>query len=167
MKFGKLLFLLIVFMFPVYIASAQVDEQEPEYENLTSPVDLVASYYNAINRHEYLRAYGYWETAPNPYNEFVQGFADTISVQVIIQPPTRIGAAAGSRYVEIPTVLIADHQAGTQHSFAGCFVTRISNLRPPAIPEEDVWHLYNADIAEVSDETATIPALLTEACEPS
>jgi hypothetical protein len=42
-----------------------------------------------------------------------------------------------------------------------------ANLRPPAIPEEDVWHLYNADIAEVSDETATIPTLLTEDCEPS
>jgi hypothetical protein len=50
MKVGKLLFILIVFMFPVYIVSAQLDEQEPEYENLTSPVDLVASYYNALNR---------------------------------------------------------------------------------------------------------------------
>jgi hypothetical protein len=159
-------FSLITLMFALSIfASAQTPEPEPAYENLESPVDLLASYYNAINLQEYERAYSYWQTAPRDYDDFVSGFADTLSVQVIVQPPTRIGAAAGSRYVEIPTVLIAEHDDETQHVFAGCFVTRRSNLQPPDIPEEDVWHLYRADLEEIS-EPVDIPALLSEACAP-
>jgi len=53
---------------------------------------------------------------------------------------------------------------GSQHSFAGCFVTRRSNLHPPDIPEEDVWHLYQAQVEAVPHETA-IPALLAQACQ--
>lgn len=146
-------------------ASAQAVQQtpQPEYDNPNSPVDLLASYYNAINHQDYARAYSYWETPPDPYNDFVRGFADTTSVRVIIEPPVRIGAAAGSQYAEIPTILLAQHRDGTQHTFAGCFITRKSNLRPPDIPEEDVWHLYEAELTEVTG-AADIPALLAEAC---
>lgn len=139
---------------------------EAPYENLNSPVDLLASYFNAINHQEYQRAYGYWENPPNPYDEFVQGFADTANIQLIVQPPTRISGAAGSLYVETPTVLIAHHQDGSQHTFAGCFVTRKSNLQPPDIPQEDVWHLYQAQVASVPNDAA-IPALLAQACQSS
>jgi hypothetical protein len=47
----------------------------------------ILSYYNAINRHEYARAYGYWETpgAPNGvtpvFADFVRGYANTASVE--------------------------------------------------------------------------------------
>lgn len=163
MNYLKVIVIVLIFILP-FSMSTQTVEQEPEYENLSSPVDLLASYYNAINRQEYRRAYGYWETPPDPYNEFVRGFAETVNIQLIVQPPTRIGAAAGSRYVEIATVLIADHENGTQHTFAGCFITRKSNLRPPDIPSEDVWHLYDANLEEVSS-TIAIPTLLVEACE--
>jgi hypothetical protein len=149
------------------ITSASQSTSEPvqeAYENLISPVDLLASYYNGINRQEYQRAYGYWENPPNSYEEFVSGFADTASVQLIVQPPTRIEGAAGSLYVEIPAVLIALHKDGSVHTFAGCFVIRKSNLQPPDIPEEDVWHLYQAQVEETPSET-TIPALLTQACQ--
>ena len=36
---------------------------------------------------EYGRAYGYWEMPPSPYDQFVQAYADTASVQLIVQPP--------------------------------------------------------------------------------
>jgi hypothetical protein len=142
--------------------SAPVPAAE-SYENLMSPVDLLASYFNGINRQEYQRAYGYWESPPNSYDEFVAGFTDTTNVQLIVQPPTRIEGAAGSLYVEIPAVLIALHRDGSQHTFAGCFVTRKSNLQPPDISEEDVWHLYQAQVEAVSNEAAIL-ALLAQAC---
>jgi hypothetical protein len=47
------------------------------YAERSTPVDLLASFYNAINRREYQRAYGYWETPPSLYDQFVQGYADT------------------------------------------------------------------------------------------
>ncbi|MCI0712984.1 MAG: META domain-containing protein [Chloroflexi bacterium] len=131
------------------------------FDNPDSPVGLLASYYNAINRGEYERAYAYWESAPNPFDEFVSGFADTASVQVIVEPPTRYEGAAGSLYVAIPTVLIALHHDGNQLMFAGCFVARKSNLSPP--DEEPVWHLYSADIVQVPNDS-DIPSLLAGAC---
>jgi hypothetical protein len=151
----------------VAVAQSSPVEQGPaaqEYENLTSPVDLLASYYNAVNRQEYERAYSYWQAPPNDYDSFAAGYADTASVQLIVQPPTRIEGAAGSVYVEIPTVLIAQHNDGSAHTFAGCIVTRKSNLHPPDIPEEDVWHLYQALISEVPNNSA-IPTLLAQGCQ--
>lgn len=133
------------------------------FEDLTSPVALLASYYNAIDLQDYGRAYGYWETPPDPYDAFVSGFADTTSVQVIVQPPTRYDGAAGSVYVEIPTVLIAQHVNGGQATYAGCFVVRRSNIEPPDNPQAGVWHLYSADLTEVPDDAA-VPALLAQAC---
>src|SRR5205809_8013387 len=43
---------------------------------------VLSSYVNALNRHEYLRAYGYWEpeaaaSALGSFDQFAQGFADT------------------------------------------------------------------------------------------
>lgn len=162
MKFLYICLLLCILALPITL-SAQSEMQPPEYENLDSPVDLLASYYDAINLQNYQRAYSYWENPPEPYEEFVRGFADTVSAQVIVQPPTRVEGAAGSLYVGIPTVLIADHRDGSQSVFAGCFITRKSNLQPPDIPEVDVWHLYDADLVQV-DNNAAIPALLTGAC---
>jgi heat shock protein HslJ len=145
-------------------SQSTIEPAAAAYENLISPVDLLASYYNGINRQEYQRAYGYWENPPNSYDEFVAGFADTASVQLIVQPPTRLEGAAGSLYAEIPAVLIALHKDGSLHTFAACFATRKSNLQPPDIPEEDVWHLYQAQVEAVPNEAA-IPTLLTQACQ--
>src|SRR3954452_8440770 len=40
--------------------------ETPFYENRTDPVAALKSYYNAINRKEYERAYSYFDGAPNP-----------------------------------------------------------------------------------------------------
>jgi hypothetical protein len=69
-----------------------------------------------------------------------------------------------SLYAEIPAALIALHKDGSRHTFAGCFVTRKSNLQPPDIPEEDIWHLYQAQV-EAAPNGAAIPALLAQVCQ--
>src|SRR5438874_1728720 len=59
----------------------------PFYEDRTQAVGVVKSFYNAINRKEYDRAYSYYEGAPNPapslapsYDKFVAGYTNTVSV---------------------------------------------------------------------------------------
>src|SRR6266487_1955902 len=66
----------------------------PRYENLQDPADLIASYYNAINRKEYQRAYGYWESPPDGASlaQFAQGYADTTAVMLVIHPPAQYDA---------------------------------------------------------------------------
>src|SRR4029453_17019999 len=105
------------------------------------PAEVLASYYNAINRQEYQRAYSYWETPPSPYDQFVQGYADTASVQLIVQLPPFIDAGAGNAYSNIATVLIATTREGGQQTFVGCYTTHKVNIHP------DVWHLARATVA--------------------
>jgi len=133
------------------------------YEDRADPVNALASYFNAVNRKEYLRAYGYWDLPPNAsYQDFAAGYADTASVLLVVSPPTRIGAAAGSMYAGIPTLLLATHTDGTQHNFAGCYVMRSPNpgMTGAAGP---AWSLYNA-VVNAAPGNSTEATLLVDAC---
>lgn len=144
--------------------SGEIMPPEDRFEDRSAPVSLLASYYNAINRREYARAYSYWDSPRQTYSNFADGFANTISVQVIVQPPTRYGGAAGSIYAGISTVLIAVHTDGTQHMFAGCFNMRASNVVSSSeSASSQTWNIYSADLEEVSLDSS-IPALLRQSC---
>lgn len=132
----------------------------PAYDNQRSPVELLASYYDAIEHQEYRRAYGYWETPPSDYDDFVRGYADTASAQLIVEPPTRIEGAAGSLYAAIPTVLVATHHDGSAHTFAGCYFVRGSNVDS----QDRDWRLYRATIGPAAP--GAISAQLGRACAP-
>ena len=136
---------------------------EQRYENLNSPVALLASFYNAVNAKEYERAYRYWETPPGSLEDFARGYAETASVQLIVEPPTRISGAAGSLYSEVSTVIVAFNRDGSERIFVGCYVTRKSNLRPSDVPKEEVWRIYRASMFPVASGSA-IPKLLAQAC---
>ena len=145
-----------------------VNDQSPKsaeqrYENLDSPVELLASFYNAVNAKEYERAYRYWETPPGSLEDFARGYGETAGVQLIVEPPTHISGAAGSLYSEVPTVLVARQRDGSERIFVGCYVTRKSNLSPSDIPKEEVWRIYRASISPVAADSA-IPKLLAQAC---
>jgi hypothetical protein len=138
-------------------------QSQAPYDDRANPVSLLASYYDAVNRQEYERAYAYWEEAPSPsYEEFVQGYADTESVFLVVQPPTRFEGAAGSVYTAVATLLIAAHTDGSQHSFVGCFVARRSNVGAEGAPDT-AWSLYNATV-NAAPGNSTDVALLAEAC---
>jgi hypothetical protein len=133
------------------------------YENLNSPVALLASFYDAVNAKEFERAYRYWETPPGTLQDFARGYAETASVRLIVEPPTRVEGAAGSLYAEVPAVLVARQRDGGERVFAGCYMTRRSNLRPSDIPKEEVWRIYKASMSSV-EAGAAIPGLLAQAC---
>lgn len=142
------------------VTPTTLPQQPPSIQSYASqgaPTDVLASFYNAINRQEYQRAYGYWESPPSSYDQFVQGYADTASVQLIVQPPTFIDAGAGNLRAAIPTLLLSTQRNGGQQTFAGCYVTRKANI------QSDVWHLSQAQIA-LADAQASLPTLLAQGC---
>src|SRR6266581_2984089 len=53
-------------------------------DDRSSAEQVVRSYYDAIGRRQYLRAYGYWETSPTlmAFDAFAKVFETTTSVQV-------------------------------------------------------------------------------------
>jgi hypothetical protein len=140
-----------------------VSPNEERYEARGSPVSLLASYFNAINRREYRRAWEYWENSPNPsFEDFMQGYAETVSVFLAVSPPTFIEGAAGSLYTSIPALMVATHTDGSRHAFVGCYVVRRANPGAGAVDEE--WSLYSATVHATPNNT-TDATLLIQACE--
>ncbi len=128
------------------------------YDEGSQPVDALMSYYNAIIRREYERAYAYWEQPPQPYDAFVAGFADTASAYVVFIPPERIEGAAGSQYAAVPVLIIATHKDGTRPTFRGCFATRRPN--PAIVGEVQPWRLYRATVQAIPDNSTDVHQIL-------
>jgi hypothetical protein len=141
------------------------DSQLPRldfYDSRLTPIELLTSYYNAINRREYERAYAYWEVAPNNDSlaQFTQGFASTASVTAFAGLDIHAEGAAGSVYMSMPTLLAAMQTDGSQRLFAGCLVARRSNV---GAPQDSIWNLYSASIVPVANMSLGI-ARLAQGC---
>jgi hypothetical protein len=141
----------------------------PFYEDRTSPEGGLLSFYNAINRKEYQRAYGYFDGAPNPpaslaapYDQWVKGYADTTSVTVAYGK-INTGAAAGSIYATMPVVLTAKHTDGSTHVYAGCYTMRRTNEGMSPDPQAVLWRVYMAKLSEVPS-NSNIDNLLAQNC---
>ena len=121
------------------------------FDDQSSPLDLISSYYDAIAVHDFSRAYNYWQTgAPGQtLAEFAQGFAETGNVGVVAALSFSMGVGAGSAYASAP-LLITSTDNEVEQLFVGCMVTRKSNVPvgDSAAPDPH-WYLYSANIQPV------------------
>lgn len=113
--------------------------------------DVIRTYYDAIDAGEYERAYALWggegEASGQTFEAFRSGYEETATVNVDIGEPGRIGAAAGSRYVEIPVVVTAETVEGEIQRFEGSYTLRRSVV-DGATPAQRRWHIYTANLNE-------------------
>jgi len=117
-------------------------------DNPETAVAVIVDYYRAIAAHDYERAYRLWGTGGPPgqtLESFTKGFADTASVTVAAGTPSRIDAAAGSRYIDIPVTVTAKTTAGQTQRFTGTYILRRSVV-DGATPSQRAWHLYRASL---------------------
>ena len=121
------------------------------------PLAVLVSYFNAINAKDFRRAYRFWETPMSSYEQFARGFADTERVRFLVEPPARSEGAAGSVYVEIPTIVVSTTRGGSERVFGGCYVMRRSNVRDRG------WMIYRADVSQFPS-SARISRLLSQGC---
>jgi hypothetical protein len=108
------------------LAATPAVAEDPTYrDDRSDPAAIVRSYYNAVARHEYARAWSYFgDDKPVPaYDAFVAGYAGTASVEIDLGEVTTEGAA-GSLYGSVPLALAATAPDGTVEVFAGCYTTR-------------------------------------------
>lgn len=122
-------------------------ESEADQQNAT--VQVIESYYAAINAHDYERAYAYWGAPAQTFEQFRDGFADTATVRVQIGTPSRIEGAAGSRYIDIPVTIVAQTTAGETQRFEGTYTLRKSVV-DGASPAQRTWHIDRAVMRKVS-----------------
>ena len=105
----------------------------PLFANWNDPVALINAYYNAINRREYARAYGYWENpgASNgvtaSFEDFASGYANTAAVNITTGDVTS-DAGAGSIFYQVPAVIAATQSDGAVQRFFGCYLLHRANV---------------------------------------
>lgn len=111
---------------------------------------MIRRYYAGINARDYRTAYELWgnggTASGQSFEQFAAGFASTKHVAVEIGKPGPIGAAAGSRYIEIPVVIRAEMPNGQQQQFEGTYTLRRSVV-DGATAEQRRWHIHSAHIA--------------------
>lgn len=117
---------------------ALAQEQPPYLDDRSDGATLVRSYYNAIARQEYARAWSYFgDTKPvKDFATFAAGYAGTTAIELRTGPVEPEGAA-GSLYEAVPVALAATGADGKVAVFAGCYVTRLlqpANQEPPFAP---------------------------------
>ena len=150
-------------------ASSSNRDSNPYLDDRSTPIQVLRSYYNAINRKEYVRAYYYWFTPgnsstsePPDYNDFADGYANTVSVRLTTGKVIS-DAAAGTVYYQVPAVLTATHTDGTSVRYAGCF--RLKQPQPLnfGAPPFEPLGIDSADLRQVSGNASTA-SLLTASC---
>jgi len=117
-------------------------------DDRSTPAAVMLSYFNAVNRHEYVRAYSYYSAAnaPGTLESFSQGYQATQAVSVGIGPITSDGAA-GSIFFTVPMVLNAVTTTGIQQKFAACYVLRLPQPQNYGAPPISPMHIERGTAA--------------------
>ncbi len=138
-------------------------------DSRSDPVALISSFWNALNRQEYARAYSYFEAPaifPGPYSTFKAGYLDTMNVSGSIPPPEKL-AATGNWYWRVPVSMKAETKSGVQQAFVGCYVIHQSDpalyVSPPFKPMGIQKAHFEA--LSISTDAATSQAALSSACD--
>ena len=129
-------------------------------DDRSTPSQVVVSYYNALNRGEYLRAYNYWinpSGTQGSFSKFASGYKDTSRVDLVFGSITS-GTSAGLIYYTIPVLLKATAINGVRANWAACYVihqARPENFSlPPFNPMGIIWGSAQAYDASVGDASA-------------
>jgi hypothetical protein len=125
--------------------------EPPAYlDNRSTPASLIRSLYNAVNRKEYARAYGYFHNDPATpsFDDFTAGYKTTASVDLAVGKVEQEGAA-GSILSRVPVAIRAHMDDGTSKTFAGCYWLRLAQptiQTPPFTP----LHIEKAKLSAAS-----------------
>jgi len=112
---------------------------------------VLQAYYDAIRARKYQEAYAMWEAdgaaSGQSMIEFLNTYAQTKAVEASIGAPGPIGAAAGSRYVEIPVRVVVTNVHGAREAFTGAYTLRASVV-DGATAAQRTWHIYGAKLTK-------------------
>jgi len=120
------------------IGQSVLAAEAPYVDDRSDAAAVIRSLYNAIDRHELARAWGYYgDTKPaKDFETFVKGYDGTGSVDVKTGAVSEDGAA-GSIYYSVPVAIQATDKKGEAKVFAGCYTLRQVNAQiqePPFQP---------------------------------
>lgn len=136
----------------------------PDYrDDRSTPQALVESYYNAINRKEYGRAYSYLEQSHREpdFQKFVNGYEKTKSVKVAVRE-VEPDPGAGQIYWSLPIAIESESERGHKEVFGGCYTVHISN---PSMQEGPSFIPMQIMSGTLTKSTLNLEDSVPEACE--
>ncbi len=122
----------------------------PYSDDRSDAVSLIQSYYNAVNRKEYARAWGYYgdRKPAADFDAFAQGYADTAQVELVTGAVSEEGAA-GSSFFNVPVAIRATNADGSEQVFSGCMMARLANPQIQGVPFQPLhiseWSFLQAE----------------------
>lgn len=134
-----------------YSANAGSVQERPGTDDAQAAVAVIRDYYDAIASRDFARAYGAWGSSGprgQSLHAFAAGFDDTKSVRATTGEPSQIGAAAGSRYIDLPVTIVATTAGGDTRRFEGTYTLRRAVV-DGASPADRRWHIDHASIRRV------------------
>lgn len=146
-------------------APAQAPAPTPVYlDNRGDALAVLNSYINAINRKEYARAYGYWESGSSvgSFANFQAGFASTNSV-ALSTGTVGSSAGAGQLYYVVPVTLTSLQTNATTQTFVGCYTLHLARPEIQAQPPFQPLGITKASVQQVANDADTT-ALMAQSC---
>ncbi len=136
-------------------------------DDRSTPAALMLSFFNAINKHEYLRAYSYYAGAANlgTLDQFTAGYETTQSVAVVIGEISGEGAA-GSLYYTVPMILNVTNTVNVQLKYAACYVLRLPQPGNYGEPPITPMHIERGTAKEAAAGASDADALASACPEP-
>lgn len=137
----------------------------PYLDDRSDAAAVIESLYNAINLHQYVRAYSYWDDTPErpAFDQFEAGYQDTASVQVTLGV-IGLGAAAGNLYAPVPVTLVAQSTAGATQTYVGCYLLHLGQPAIQGTLPFRPWGIQSATVTPV-DNGANTTDLMSRACD--
>lgn len=120
-------------------------------DDRSSPQKLVESYYYAISNRYYVQAYSYFRqsTAPQDFESWAKGYADTKSVSVKFGS-TAPDPGAGQIYWALPVVIEAVQADGKSKVYTGCYKIHMTNLGMQTDPPYEPMGIDSASLKETT-----------------
>lgn len=120
-------------------------------DDRSTAVSVLRSLFNAVNRKEYARAYAYWQTPPQTFTQFRDGYIGTTSVEVTFGTPTSDVGAGQLRY-RVPVALKAQIVGGNTQFFTGCYQLHLSQPAVQGTPPFKPLGLEKAAVAQAASQ---------------
>jgi hypothetical protein len=142
--------LLVAVISGMHVASAAAQDEQ-YIDDRSTAESVITSYYNAINRFEYARAYSYFgdDDAPD-YDPWEFGYSDTQAVMVSFGESVEEGAA-GSLYYSVPVRLDVERTEGQHAWYVGCYQLRLAQPAIQSVPFQPL-HIVSADLHEAGED---------------
>jgi hypothetical protein len=150
---------------PAVVSATPAPQGYTFIDDRSTPSQVIVSFFNAINAHEYARAWGYWRNPTDSlgtFDAFVAGYSDVVSVELAFGQITG-DAGAGQMYYTVPVLLKATKADSSQAHYAACYVVHLAQPGNFGEPPIDPMAITRGG-AETVDLSASDDSVLATAC---